>query len=142
MSPASSLYLGAPNISRREPKPPLDLASMRRVVIEERQELAIDHARESRGYASDVGLNSHDQATFRLINQRKDLEGLSGADYVVPALDEWKHWTKMGDWDSRNRLLENLIGKVRRREATSAEVQLLVVVCRPTWAKVARSLRG
>ena len=59
----------------------------------------------------------------------------------MPALDEWKHWTKMGDWDSRNRLLENLIGKVRRREATSAEVQLLVVVCRPTWAKVARSLR-
>jgi hypothetical protein len=99
----------------RPPKPPIDFANVRRVVIqaaepsltEERQRLAIEHARMSRGYAEDVSPHAHDQATFRLINQRKELDKLPEADYVVPALDEWKHWGKMNDWDSRNRLLES-----------------------------------
>jgi RNA polymerase sigma factor (sigma-70 family) len=66
---------------------------------------------------------------------------LPEADYVVPALDEWKHWAKMNDWESRNRCLERLIGKLRRKEATPGEIQFLVVVTRPTWASVAASLR-
>lgn len=90
---------------------------LRRVIIEERQAKTIEHVRASRGYAGDVSLHAHDQHTFRLINQRKELDELPLAGFVVPALDEWKHWTKMGDWDSRNRLLEDLTNKVRRREA-------------------------
>jgi hypothetical protein len=76
-----------------------------------------------------------------LINQRKELDKLPEADYVVPVLEQWKYWSKMSDWDSRNRLLERLIAKLRRREASAGEIQVLVVVCRPTWAKVASSLR-
>ncbi len=56
-------------------------------------------------------------------------------------LEQWKYWTKINDWDSRNRLLEELLAKLRRREASAGEIQVLVVVCRPQWAKVARSLR-
>jgi RNA polymerase sigma factor (sigma-70 family) len=118
-----------------------DYARMRRVVIEERQEKTLEHLRASTGYADDVSPHSHNAQTFRLINQRKELDKLPEADYVVPVLDEWKHWGKMNDWDSRNRLLEQLTTKLRRREATTGEIQVLVVVCRPTWAKVARSLR-
>ena len=114
---------------------------LRRVVIEERQQKVIDHARASRGYADDVGLHAHDRATFKLINQRKDLDELPGSDFVVPALDDWKHWTRMNDWDSRNRVLELLTAKMRRREASGAEVEFLIVVCRPTWMKVVRQLR-
>jgi RNA polymerase sigma factor (sigma-70 family) len=136
-------------MSSRHPKPPIDFASVRRVVIEEpepslveeRQRLTIEHARMSRGYAEDVGVHSHDQATFRLINQRKELDKLPDADYVVPALDEWKHWTRMNDWDSRNRRLESLIGKFQRREANTGEIQLLFVICRPTLVKIGSSLR-
>jgi RNA polymerase sigma factor (sigma-70 family) len=111
------------------------------VVIEDRQQKTLDHVRSSAGYADDVSPHAHDRATFRLINQRKELDGLPGADYVVPKLDHWKFWTKMKDWDSRNRLLEELTGKLRRREATAAEIQLLVVICKPTWAAVTQSLR-
>ena len=81
------------------------------------------------------------RSTFRLINQRKELDALPGAGTVVPALDNWKYWTKMNDWDSRNRLLETLTGKMRRREASQAEIQLLVVLCRPAWQAVVLSLR-
>jgi RNA polymerase sigma factor (sigma-70 family) len=114
---------------------------MRRVVIEERQQKKLEHVRASAGYAEDVSPHAHDGRTFRLINQRKELDKLPEADYVVPILDEWKHWTKMSDWDSRNGLLEQLVAKLRCREATPGEIQVLVVICRPTWAKVARSLR-
>jgi RNA polymerase sigma factor (sigma-70 family) len=114
---------------------------LRRVVIEDRQRKVLEHARLSRGYAEDLDPHAHDRETFRLINQRKDLDGLPEASYVVPALDEWKHWTKMNDWDSRNGKLEELIGKLRRREATPGEIQFLVTVCRPVWAGVAASLR-
>src|SRR5687768_4701111 len=115
--------------------------TLRRVIIEERQEKVVEHARLRSGFAEDVSRHAHDRATFRLIVQRKELDDLTGAEYIVPALDEWKHWTKMGDWDSRNQLLERLIGKMRRHEATQAEVGFLIVVCRPAWAGVARDLR-
>jgi RNA polymerase sigma factor (sigma-70 family) len=120
--------------------------TLRRVVIEDRlieqrQRKTLEHVRAATGYADDVSPHAHNAATFRLINQRKELDELPDADRVIPLLDQWKHWTKMSDWDSRNRLLEQLTGKLRRREATRAEVQVLAVVCRPTWIKVARSLR-
>lgn len=118
-----------------------DQSSVRRVLIEERQQNTLDHARVRGGYADDVRPDAHDPGTFRLINQRKALDTLEHADVVVPALDQWKHWTKMRDWDSRNSLLEDTIAKLRRREATPAEVELLVVVCRPAWASVRASLR-
>lgn len=114
---------------------------VRRVVIEERQRRTLEQVRLSTGYAEDVDPHAHDGATFRLINQRKELDGLPGAAIVVPALDDWKYWTKMNDWDSRNRLLEQLTDKMRRREASPAEIQLLVVLCRPAWQAVAMSLR-
>ena len=44
---------------------------------------------------------THDQGTFRLINQRKELDELPGSEFVVPALEDWKYWTKLNDWDSR-----------------------------------------
>lgn len=115
--------------------------ALRRVVIEDRQRKVLEHVRLSQGYAEDLDPHAHDRDTFRLINQRKDLDQLPGAADVVPALDEWKHWTKMNDWESRNRKLEELIGRLRRKEATSAEIQFLVTVCRPVWASVAASLR-
>jgi hypothetical protein len=90
---------------------------LRRVVIEERQRKTLEQVRDSLGYAPEVDPNAHDQPTFRLINQRMQLDQLPHADYVVPALDDWKHWTAMGDWESRNRILEELTGKLRRREA-------------------------
>jgi RNA polymerase sigma factor (sigma-70 family) len=114
---------------------------LRRVVIEERQAKTLEHVRSSLGYADEADPHGHDHNTFRLINRRKELDRLPGADFVVPGLDDWKHWTKMNDWDSRNRLLEQLIDKLRRREASPGEMQLLLVVCRPTWAAVAASLR-
>ena len=128
-----------PNSNQQSPR--TDYSRLRRVIIEERQAKTIEHVRTSRGYADDVSLHAHDQQTFRLINQRKQLDELPLAGFVVPTLDEWKHWTKMGDWDSRNRLLEDLTNKLRRREATSAEIEVLIVVCRPQWRKVAASLR-
>jgi RNA polymerase sigma factor (sigma-70 family) len=112
-----------------------------RELIEERQRKTLEHARMASGYAADVDPRAHSRATFRLINERKALDELPGADYIVPALDEWKHWTKMSDWDARNRKLEALVGKLRRREISGPEVQFLVIVCRPTWATVARNLR-
>jgi RNA polymerase sigma factor (sigma-70 family) len=116
-------------------------AHIRRVVIEERQRKTLEHVRLSTGYAEDLDPHAHDQATFRLINQRKELDSLTGAATVVPALDDWKYWTKMNDWDSRNRLLEELTDKMRRCEASQAEIQLLVVLCRPAWQAVVISLR-
>jgi RNA polymerase sigma factor (sigma-70 family) len=118
-----------------------DYTRLRRVIIEERQQKTLDHVRSSAGYGDDVSPHAHSAQTFRLINQRKELDKLPEADYVVPVLEQWKYWSMMGDWDSRNRLLEQLIAKLRRREASAGEIQVLVVVCRPTWAKVARSLR-
>jgi RNA polymerase sigma factor (sigma-70 family) len=109
-------------------------------VIEEDQRRKIDHARLHYGYDADVSPSSHGDETFRLINERKDLDELPGSEFVVPALDDWKFWTKMSDWDSRNRVLETLVGKVRRREASDPELQFLIVVCAPTWRAVARSL--
>jgi hypothetical protein len=106
-----------------------------------RQRKTLEHVRLSTGYAEDVDPHAHDQATFRLINQRKELDALRGAELVVPALDNWKHSTKMNDWDSRSRLLEELTDKMRRREASEAEIQLLVVICRPAWRAVVVSLR-
>lgn len=114
---------------------------LRRVVIEEDQQRKLAHARQRSGYAEDVSPHAHNQATFKLINQRKELDQLPGAEYVVPQLDKWKFWTKMNDWDSRNQLLEALIAKVRRREVLPAELQLLVIICAPTWWAVTRSLR-
>jgi RNA polymerase sigma factor (sigma-70 family) len=118
-----------------------DYARMRRVLIEERQAKILEHVRGSTGYADDVSPHAHDPATFRLINQRKDLDKLPDAAYVVPTLDQWKHWSKMNDWDSRNRLLEQLIQKLRRLQATCGEIQVLVTICRPQWAQVIHSLR-
>ncbi len=139
-----------PPISRPEP----DYSRMRRVIIdqgpaedrrrkslEDRQRNVLEHARASRGYDSGISPHAHDEATFKLINQRKELDNLPWSDYVVPTLDDWKHWTKMDDWDSRNRLLEDLTATMRRREATPGEIQVLVTVCRPVWMKVVRSLR-
>jgi RNA polymerase sigma factor (sigma-70 family) len=123
------------------PSSPEPQRRLRRVFIEDRQRKTLEHARDHLGYADDVDPNAHDRATFRLINQRKQLDDLPGADFVVPALDNWKHWTKMSDWDSRNGLLEELTGKLRRREASAGEVTFLVTVCRPTWAAVAANLR-
>ena len=114
---------------------------LRRVIIEERQRKTLEHVRQSSGYGEDVDPHAHDQATFRLINQRKELDALPGAELVVPRLDDWSYWTKMNDWDSRNRLLEELTDKMRRREASAAEIQLLVVLCRPAWRAVVVSLR-
>jgi hypothetical protein len=51
-------------------------------------------------------------------------------------LDNWKYWDKMNDWDSRNALLEDLIGKLRRNEASTAEIYVLVTVCWPIWAGI------
>lgn len=113
----------------------------RRMSLEDRQRHALEHARASRGYSEDVSPHAHDESTFRLINQRKDLDELAWSEFVVPALDEWKHWSKMNDWDSRNRLLEQLTSKMRRREATPGEIEVLVTVCRPAWVKVVNSLR-
>lgn len=124
-----------------DPSKPEPRAHLRRVVIEERQQRTLDHVRLSTGYADDVDPYAHDQGTFRLINQRKELDELPGSELVVPALDDWKYWTKMKDWDSRNALLEQLTGKMRRREASPAEIQLLIVLCRPAWQAVAMSLR-
>lgn len=111
------------------------------MIIEDRQRKTLEHVRSHLGYADDADPNAHDQATFRLINQRKQLDLLPDADFVVPTLDNWMHWSKMDDWDSRNRLLEELTGKLRRREATTGEITFLVTVCRPTWAMVAANLR-
>lgn len=130
-------------MNTREPANPEEAKQkvLRRVVIEDRQRKVLEHARISRGYAEDLDPHAHDRETFRLINQRKDLDQLPEASYVVPALDEWKHWTKMNDWGSRNGKLEELIGKLRRKETTPGEIQFLVTVCRPVWAGVAASLR-
>jgi RNA polymerase sigma factor (sigma-70 family) len=114
---------------------------VRRVVIEDDQRRKLDRVRARHGYDQDVSPHAHSEATFRLINERKELDMLPGADFIVPALDDWKFWTKMNDWDSRNQFLESLIRKVRRREASDPELQFLIVVCGPTWRAVARSLR-
>ena len=74
-------------------------------------------------------------------NQRKELDKLPDADYVIPALDQWKHWSKINDWDSRNQSLEGLITKLRRRQASSGEIQTLVTLCRPIVRRMARTLR-
>lgn len=118
-----------------------DEPRLRRVVIEEDQRRKLEHARVRHGYADDVSPHAHSQETFRLINQRKELDELPGAEFVVPMLDDWKYWTKMKDWDSRNRVLEDLTAKVKRREASTDELQFLVVVCGPIWREVTRSLR-
>jgi RNA polymerase sigma factor (sigma-70 family) len=122
---------------------PTDLAArhLRRVVIEEDQRRKVEHARLRSGYGADVDLHAHDQATFELINACKELDQLPGADVVVPMLDDWKFWTKVNDWDSRNALLERLTAKVQRKEATTAELELLIVLCAPTWSAVTKSLR-
>jgi|GEM_PF-3444444 len=117
------------------------LRHVRRVRIEDHQERVLEQLRGNLGYADDLELDAHDQKTFALINQRKELDKLPNADYVIPAVDEWKHWTKMNDWDSRNLLLEELTGKLRRKEASTGEIQLLIIVCRPAWAATAAGLR-
>jgi hypothetical protein len=57
---------------------------LRRVVIEGRQRQTLEHVRLSTGYAEDVDPHAHDRATFRLINQRKELDALREAELVVP----------------------------------------------------------
>lgn len=113
---------------------------LRRVLIEDAQQQTIDHARTASGYAADVDPHAHDAPTFRLINQRKKLDALPGSEIVVPGLDDWKHWTKMDDWDSRNRMLEQLCERFRRRDASSGELQLLITVTRPAWLAVSKAL--
>ena len=71
--------------------------SLRRVVIEDRQRKTLEHVRDSLGYAPDLDPNAYDQRTFRLINQRMQLDRLPHAEYVIPKLDDWKHWSAMGD---------------------------------------------
>jgi RNA polymerase sigma factor (sigma-70 family) len=110
-------------------------------LIEERQRRTLEHARMTAGYAEDVDPHAYGKTTFRLINERMALDSLPGSDYIVPALDEWKHWNKMSDWDARNRKLEDLVSRLRRKEISDAEIQFLVIVCRPTWLAVARNLR-
>jgi RNA polymerase sigma factor (sigma-70 family) len=114
---------------------------LRRVVIEDRQRNTLQHVRGSLGYADDLDPRAYNRDTFRMINQRRELERLPGSDDVIPMLDNWKYWDKMNDWDSRNSLLEELIGKLRRKEASSAEIYVLVTVCRPVWAGVLTKLR-
>jgi RNA polymerase sigma factor (sigma-70 family) len=128
---------------------------LRRVVIEEEldhpnrqrrlregaQQRALDFARQSGGYASDLDEQAYDPATFRMINERKRLDEIDEADSVVPLLDDWNHWTKMDDWPSRNQLLEQLTTKARKRTATRAEIVFLLAVCKPMIVRVARSLR-
>lgn len=114
---------------------------IRRVVIEEDQRRKLEHARGRNEYAADLDPHAHDPATFRLINQRKQLDLLPLADDVLPLLDKWKMWDKLNDWDSRNKLLEDLIGKLRRCEASESEVQLLVTLCKPTWNAVTAQLQ-
>jgi len=112
-----------------------------RKLREDRQQKALNYRRASLGYGESVDARSHDDATFRLINERKELDRLEGAETVVPMLDDWKHWSRMNDWPSRNRLLEELVAKLRRREASEAELQFLIVVCRPACRGVARELK-
>jgi RNA polymerase sigma factor (sigma-70 family) len=114
--------------------------ALRRVRIMEDQQRALEHARAYQGFSGDVSPHAHDDRTFRMIQERKALDSLPGSEFIVPKLDEWKHWTKMRDWDSRNRQLEELTGKLRRREASSAELQFLVIVCGPALRGVVRSL--
>jgi RNA polymerase sigma factor (sigma-70 family) len=114
---------------------------LRRVVIERHQRNTLEHVRDHLGYAADLDPKAYDRETFRLINQRRELEQLPEADEVLPLLDDWKYWDKMNDWDSRNQLLEDLIGKLRRKEASAGEIYVLVTVCRPVWAGVLATLR-
>ncbi|MEA2406940.1 MAG: hypothetical protein QOE69_1059 [Thermoleophilaceae bacterium] len=114
---------------------------LRRVVIEDRQRKTLEGVRDNLGYEPDLDPNAYDQPTYRLINQRRRLDRLPNSEYVIAKLDEWKCWDAMNDWESRNRLLTDLITKIRRREASGAEVTFLFVVCRPTWMAVARQLR-
>jgi RNA polymerase sigma factor (sigma-70 family) len=113
---------------------------LRRVVIEERQEKIVEHARLAASYDDDVDPHAHDQTTFRLINRRKEFDQLDGAEHVMPTLDNWDYWTKINDWDSRDRVLKDLIGKLRRRDISQAEIYLLITLCRPAWKSVAESL--
>jgi hypothetical protein len=115
---------------------------LRRVVIEEDQRRKLEHARAVAGFDEDADPHAHDQATFRLISERRHLDTLDGAEVVVPLIDQWKYWAKMNDWDSRNRVLQDLIAKFRRRETSEAELTFLIVVCRPTWRAVARKLHN
>jgi hypothetical protein len=59
-----------------------DYSRLRRVIIEERQQRTLDHVRSSAGYADDVSPHAHSAQTFRLINQRKELDTLPEADSV------------------------------------------------------------
>ena len=63
------------------------------------------------------------------------------AETVMPSLENWKYWTRINDWDSRNAMMEELVGKLRRREATESQVALIIVICGPTWNGVAKALR-
>ena len=55
-----------------------DFSRLRRVIIEERQQKTLEHVRSSAGYADDVSPHAHSAQTFRLINQRKELDKLPG----------------------------------------------------------------
>jgi RNA polymerase sigma factor (sigma-70 family) len=46
----------------------------------------------------------------------------------------------MNDWDQRNALVERLTDRMRRKEATPAEVEILLVICRPVWMATIRGL--
>lgn len=125
----------------RPVEPPAPDPVLRRVVIEERQEQLIDRVRTQAGLAEDMSLHAHNRETWRLRNQKCALDDLPHAATVMPSLEDWKYWSKINDWDSRTAMLEELIGRLRRREATEGEVALLVVICGPTWNGVAKALR-
>lgn len=108
---------------------------------ESQQLQAIANARRAQGLPEHVSPHAHDAQTFRRIVEHCKLDSLKHSDYIAPRLEEWKHWEKMRDWDSRNALLQELTSKLRRREATPEEVTLLLTLCRPVWRAVARQLR-
>jgi RNA polymerase sigma factor (sigma-70 family) len=114
--------------------------ALRRVMIVDDQQRKLEQTRASQGFSDDISPHAHDDCTFRMIQERKALDTLPGSEFIVPKLDDWKYWAKMNDWDSRNRLLDELIGKLRRREASQAELRFLVIVCGPVWRGVVRSL--
>jgi RNA polymerase sigma factor (sigma-70 family) len=119
----------------------LDHPNRQRRLREDGQQRALDYARLAGGYADDVDPHAYGPATFRRINERRQLDKLDHADTVVPLLDDWNHWARMDDWPSRNRLLDQLTTKARKRTATQGEILFLLVVCQPMIMRVAGSLR-
>ncbi len=124
-----------------EPPATAPSSRLRRVLIDERQEQLIERVRTQVGVADDVSPHAHNRETWRMRNQRCALDMLPHSETVMPALENWKYWSRIKDWDSRNAMMEDLVGKLRRREATEGEVALVIVICGPVWNGVAKALR-